>query len=142
MTATRWPSQPTRWLLPAVGILLVTGACGVRPAAREQVRPPESPALIFGIVDASPGCPVERPGHACAPRPVGHARVQARDMRTGAIVSTRTSASGHYSLTLNEGRYVLAVTEEQPLPRCPDVIVAVTSRAPVRADIRCDSGIR
>lgn len=63
-------------------------------------------------------------------------------MRTGATVTTRTNVHGRYSLRLSRGRYVLAVAEKQALPRCPDVIVAVTSAAPVRADIRCDSGIR
>jgi len=73
---------------------------------------------------------------------VGHVRVEARDLRTGLTVSTRTSADGHYALRLGKGRYVLSVAEQKVFPRCPEVIVPVASLAPVRADIRCDSGIR
>jgi hypothetical protein len=73
---------------------------------------------------------------------VGHVRVEARDLRTGVTVSTRTSADGHYSLRLSKGRYVLSVADNEVFPRCPEITVLVASLAPVRADIRCDSGIR
>lgn len=136
--------QSARSLLPAVGIVLVTASCGVRPApsARPPAKPPGSVARVFGVVTASPACPVERPGHACAPRPVGHVRVEARNLRTGLTVSTGTSGGGHYSLRLGKGRYVLSVAATKVFPRCPEVIVAVASLAPVRANLQCDSGIR
>ena len=63
-------------------------------------------------------------------------------MPAGVIVSGRARADGHYSLRLGQGRYVLAALTRQAVPRCPHVPVAVTSPAPVRANINCDSGIR
>jgi hypothetical protein len=98
--------------------------------------------LLSGVVEASPGCPVERQAHPCKPRPVGDVRVEARSLHAGATASTRTSADGQYSLRLRRGRYVLVAMTGQILPRCPHVLVSVTSLAPVRADINCDSGIR
>jgi hypothetical protein len=56
--------------------------------------------------------------------------------------STRTRADGHYSFRLEQGRYVLVAVTRQVVPRCPPVLVSVTSPAPVRANINCDSGIR
>ncbi len=73
---------------------------------------------------------------------MGDVRVEARSLPAGATASTRTRADGHYSLRLRRGRYVLVAMTGQILPRCPHVLVSVTSPAPVRADINCDSGIR
>jgi hypothetical protein len=60
----------------------------------------------------------------------------------GVTASTRTSADGHYALRLRQGRYVLVAMTRQIFPVCPHVHILITSRAPVRADINCDSGIR
>jgi len=73
---------------------------------------------------------------------VGNVRVEARSLPMRVITSTRTSADGHYFLRLRRGRYVLVTMTGQILPRCPRVLIVVTSLAPVRADINCDSGIR
>jgi hypothetical protein len=43
---------------------------------------------------------------------------------------------------VRRGRYVLAAMTGKILTRCPHVHIFVTSLAPVRADINCDSGIR
>jgi hypothetical protein len=95
------------------------------------------------VVEASPGCPVERPSRQCQPRPLGKVRVEARSLPAGVIAGTRTRADdGHYSLRLGKGRYVLVAVTRQVVPRCPRVLVTVTSPAPVRANINCDSGIR
>jgi hypothetical protein len=98
--------------------------------------------LISGVVEASPGCPVERPSRLCKPRPLGEVRVEARSLPAGVTVSTRTRADGHYSFRLGKGRYVLAAVTRQVVPRCPHVLVSVTSPAPVQVNIHCDSGIR
>jgi hypothetical protein len=94
------------------------------------------------MVEARPGCPVERPGRICRPRPVGDVRVEARSVSAGVTASTRTGADGHYTIRVGQGRYVLIAVTKQALPRCPHVVVSVTSPAPVHANIRCDSGIR
>jgi hypothetical protein len=138
----RWFGPQARWLLPAAAIVLVSASCGVRAAGTHPAQPSGPTALISGVVEASPGCPVERPSRLCRPRPLGEIRVQARPLPAGVIASTRTRADGHYSLRLGKGRYVLVAVTRQVVPRCPHVLVAVTSRAPVRANINCDSGIR
>ena len=142
MTRMRWLGPQVRWLLAAVGIVLVSASCGVHPAATGSAQHSGLTALIFGVVQASPGCPVERQDRACEPRLLGGVRVEARSLPAGVTASTRTRADGHYSLRLGKGRYVLAAVTRQVLPRCPHVLVAVASPAPVRANINCDSGIR
>jgi hypothetical protein len=138
----RWLGLPARWLLPAVSLVLVSASCGVRPAATDSTQPSRSTALVFGVLEASPGCPVERPDHGCRPRPLAGVRVEARPVPAGVTASTRTLADGHYSFRLGQGRYVLVAVTRQVVPRCPHVLVSVTSLAPVRANINCDSGIR
>jgi hypothetical protein len=68
VTATlRWLGPRIRWLLPAMGIVLVSASCGVRPAATHPAQPSSATALIFGVVEPSPGCRVERQSRACEP---------------------------------------------------------------------------
>jgi hypothetical protein len=142
MTTTWQPGPRARRLLPVAGLVLLSAACGVHPAATGPAQPSGPTVLLSGVVEASPGCPVERQDHPCNPRPVGDVRVEARSLPAGATASTRTRADGHYSLRLRRGRYVLAAMTGQILPRCPHLLVSVTSLAPVRANINCDSGIR
>jgi hypothetical protein len=139
MTTMRWAG---RWLLSSAGLVLVSASCGVRPAATNPAQPPGSTARVFGVVEAGPGCPVERQGHVCQPRLLGDVRVEARLLPAAVTATTRTGADGHYSFRLAKGRYVLVAATGQVVPRCPDVLVSVTSPAPVRANINCDSGIR
>jgi hypothetical protein len=138
----RWLGPLARWLLPTAALVLVSASCGVHPAAPHPAQPSALTALISGVVEARPGCPVERPSRLCKPRPLGEVRVEARSLPAGVTASTRTRADGHYSFRLGKGRYVLVTVTRQAIPRCPHVLVAVTSRAPVRANIHCDSGIR
>ena len=63
-------------------------------------------------------------------------------MPAGLTATTRTRADGHYAFRLRSGRYVLIAAVRQAIPRCPHVRVSVTSPAPVRVNINCDSGIR
>ena len=138
----RWLGLRARWMLPAVSLVLVSASCGVRPAAPDSTQPSGSTALVSGVVQASPGCPVERQDHPCQPRRLADVRVEARPVPAGMTASTRTRAGGHYSFRLGQGRYVLVAVTRQVVPRCPHVLVSVTSLAPVRANINCDSGIR
>ena len=128
-----------RWLLLAVGLALVSASCGVSSASTESSG---STALVSGVVQASPGCPVEQQSQKCQPRGLGDVRVEARSVPAGVTATTRTSTGGHYSFRLAPGRYVLVAVMGQVVPHCPHVSVSVTSPAPVRADITCDSGIR
>ena len=142
MTTSRWLGPGARWLLPAVGFVLVSASCGMRPAATNPVQQPGSTTLIFGVVEASPGCPVERPDRACQPRLLDGVRVEARPLAAGTSATTRTGAGGRYSFRLAKGRYELVAATGQVVPHCPHIVVSVTTPAPVHADISCDSGIR
>ena len=142
ITTTRWLGPGAQRLLAAVGLVFVSTSCGVHPAATIPAQQSGSTALIFGVVEASPGCPVERQDHACKPRLLGAVRVEARPLPAGVTATTRTRADGQYSFRLARGRYVLVAATGQVVSRCPHVVVSVTSPAPVRADIDCDSGIR
>ena len=94
MTTSRWLGPGARWLLSAVGFVLVSASCGMRPVATNPVQQPGSTALIFGVVEASPGCPVERPDRACQLRVLGGVRVEARPLAAGTTSTTRTGAGG------------------------------------------------
>ena len=130
------------WLPAAAGLALVSVSCGVGPASTESAQPSGSTALISGVVQASPGCPVEQQGHACQSRRLGDVQVEARSLPAGVTARTRTRTDGHYSFRLAPGRYVLVAVTRQVVPNCPHVLVSITSPAPVRANINCDSGIR
>jgi hypothetical protein len=139
---TTWsPRLWARLLPPAAGLVLLSASCGVHQATG-PAQPSGATALLSGIVRAGPSCPVERQGHPCKPRPLSNIRVEARSVPGGVTTSTRTSAAGHYTLRLSQGRYLLVVMTGQVPPRCPHVDISVTPPAPVRADINCDSGIR
>lgn len=142
VTSMRWRGRRARWLLPAVGLAFVSASCGVRPAATGPAQPSGSTALIFGVVQASSGCPVQRQDRLCEPRLLGDVRVEARSLPAGVIASTRTRADGHYSFRLARGRYVVVAVVRQAVPRCPHVLVSLTPPRPVRANISCASGIR
>ena len=47
-------------MLPAVGFVLVSASCGMTPAATNPAQQPGSTALVFGVVEASPGPSVEK----------------------------------------------------------------------------------
>ena len=142
MATMRWFGPQARWLFPTLALVLVSASCGVRPAGTGPAQPPGPVTLVSGVVQARPGCPVERPSRLCKARPLGDVRVEARSLPAGVTASARARADGHYSLRLGQGRYVLVAVTRQVRPRCPHVLVSVTSPAPVRADINCDSGIR
>jgi hypothetical protein len=142
MITMRWFGPQAWWLLPAAVLVLVSASCGVRPTGTGSAQPSGPVTLISGVIEASPGCPVERPSRPCKSRPLGDVRVEARSLPAGETASTRTRDDGHYSFRLGQGRYVLVAVTRQVVPRCPHVLVSVTSAAPVRANINCDSGIR
>lgn len=116
-----------------------TTPAGSGPAA---TRPPGASTVIFGVVQASPACPVDRVYHACRPRPLGDVEVQARSPSAEVMAIALTEADGHYSLRLGPGSYRLSVVITQVFPRCPQVPVSVGSGAAIRANINCDTGLR
>ena len=95
----------------------------------------------YGLVTASPTCPVQRVDDPCPPRPVD-AEIEARDTNGLTKATTHTDDTGHYTLRLDPGRYTLVALTDKVLPTCPQMTVTVTARATTRVDINCDTGIR
>src|SRR4029079_491113 len=122
MTTSRWLCPGACWLLPAVGFVLVSASCGMSPAATSPTQQTGSTTLIFGVVEASPGCPVERPDRACQPRLLDGVRVEARPLAAGTTATTRTGTEGRYSFRLAKGRdELVGATGEGVPPRAQHV---------------------
>ena len=96
---------------------------------------------VYGLVTAGPTCPVEQVGNPCPPRPVS-AEVDVQDVDGHTSASTFTDSAGHYSLSVKPGSYTLVVVTGNSFPRCPREPALITSGAPLRADVSCDTGIR
>lgn len=146
MTTKRGPGQRVRWLLPVVGMVLVSASCGGRPAATPSTEPSHSIssssiALVSGVVTSGSGCPVQRLDSRCEARRLSDVQVEARPLSAGVTARTRTSGDGRYSLRLQQGRYELVVVLGQVVRHCSAVFVSVKSQAPIRVNIYCDTGI-
>ena len=118
------------------------GASSRLSTAASSTPPPPTLAGsgAYGYVTAAPTCPVEHPGQPCPLRPVV-ARIQAR-IKSWTAAATESDSSGRYVLALSPGTYVLTASTAAAYPRCPPVQVSVPAGSPIRADIRCDTGIR
>jgi hypothetical protein len=96
---------------------------------------------VFGIVTAGPTCPVEQVGNPCPPRPVA-AEVDVQDVNGHSAASTRTDGAGRYALSVKPGSYTLVLVTGSTFPRCPSESAVISSSAPLRVDVSCDTGIR
>ena len=72
------------------------------------------------------------------------APAMAIELRSGDAVVARalSAADGAFTLHAPPGRYVLHVAVEGMYPRCEDQDVQVRKGRLVRAELRCDSGMR
>jgi hypothetical protein len=126
----------------AIGIALVSVAgCG---AATTDTTPRETgpsttttPATgTTGVVQASPTCPVQRPGENCArPVSVGTVTVQPGG-QTVALDST-----GAFRLQLARDTYTLTVATNQAMS-CRPTSVTIRADETTTITIDCDTGIR
>jgi len=110
--------------------------------ARQASAPPADSG-ITGVVTLGPMCPVERVGSPCPDRPL-QAEIQVK--RGGDVVQTvRSDASGHFTVNLPPGDYVLVgmpPTPGSPLPLAKSVDVTVRPHQFTQVTIGFDSGIR
>jgi hypothetical protein len=118
----------------------VSIALVVLTSCAEQTSAASTPSGIVGTVVAGPTCPVERPESPCPDRPVGDARVTAKD--DGTTKTTRSDASGAFRLRLKPGTYVVTATSDGLLGGCDEQPVRVAKRRYTRVTITCDTGIR
>jgi len=82
---------------------------------------------------------VERVDQPCPP---GRYRpTSSRDPRRPVVAKTASDATGHYTISLALGDYVLSVVNSR-FSRCTSAIIVVRSGEPTHADIKCDTGIR
>lgn len=123
------PSRLMGWLTCA---LIATGAAAASSGS----------SGVQGTVTLSPSCGgPQREGIACS---APYADVELRLITSaGAVLgSTRTSATGHYQLTVPAGRYRVQVMTPVKITRCPSPEVVVVAKQTSVADIECDSGMR
>ena len=97
---------------------------------------------VTGIVTLGPTCPIEQnpPEERCAPKP--YETVIVITSTEGTHTSTRTDASGKFSITLASGTYTFAPQGGQLLPRCAPQEVRVNASSHQYVQLSCDSGIR
>ena len=110
-------------------------------SALTSTLPKPSGTGIYGLLVASPTCPVERIGQPCPPRPVV-AEIDIRTTDGSTAAFTHTDSAGRYAVSVRPGHYALIVITGATFPRCPSREVTVSSGSPLRADITCDTGIR
>ena len=110
------------------------------PATTVAPLPPSGTG-VYGVVSASPTCPVERIDQPCPPEPLS-LQLNADDSGGHAVATTHTDDAGHYRLSLPPGSYILVAQTSGMFPRCPATPVTVSNGPAVRQDINCDTGIR
>ena len=81
---------------------------------------------MSGVVEAGPRCPVERPTRACRPRPLGHVRIEARSLRTGATAVSGASIV-RQGYVASAGQYLLYPAVQPDAAGNAAMIFALTS---------------
>jgi hypothetical protein len=90
------------------------------------------------------GCPVEREGSPCPPKPIS-ASITVVLAPTGALVAAATSgADGQFRIVLPPGSYVLHAANRTggPYPRSSPVDVEIRAGAYTTITVSFDSGIQ
>lgn len=108
------------------------------PAGTDKIR------LDVSLV-AGPVCPVERnpPDPSCAPRPVEGATIVVRDASGAQVAQLTSDATGHASVDLAPGMYVVEAKPATGLMGTPQpVTVHLTDAASGTVTLTYDTGIR
>lgn len=126
-----------------VSLAVLTGGSGGRGSPLEQAasrgRQPDSG--ITGKVVIGPTCPVERPGRVCV-RPYQATITIRREPKRTLVARVHTSATGHFRIALESGRYLLLPQNHRPYPRSSPQLATVQSHRYTTVLISYDSGIR
>jgi hypothetical protein len=120
-------------------VLLAGGALAFTAALPGSAASPSSG--ISGLVLYGPTCPVQRVGQSCT-RPYEATITVRREPGRRFIARVRSSSSGHFTLRLPPGRYLLVPRSGVPYPRGSSITVVVRRHHYASVTIRYDSGIR
>lgn len=121
------------WVIGLATCAVVVASCGDDG--------PSAPMFsVTGVVEASPTCPVERPGEVCPPAPV-QGKISFTRFDDDVLAMVSSDAQGRFTVQLPAGTYAVGVDTGQVFPTCPPTDVVVTDRA-VELRVECDTGIR
>ena len=121
-------------------LVSLTAACGAYQFPGEQPLPTPSTGTVSGRVVAIPCYPVQKPGDACAGRPVPSLEL---DDLTGGSVAGRavTDSNGSYSVELKPSTYVVRMKTYMRVISGPLNLTVAPGSATI-ANYVLDSGIR
>lgn len=127
--------QVMRTVLAALGLLIVTAACGAYsfPGSTPQT------GTVHGTVRVFPCAPVEQQGQIC--KGLMGRGLELTFTNGGTSTSTTVDANGNYSITLPAATYKVSVKGIARIISGPNP-VTVAAGASVEADYQVDSGIR
>jgi hypothetical protein len=97
---------------------------------------------IDGIVVTGPQCPVERADSPCPDRPLADAHVVVLDSAGDEVASTRSDATGRFTVNVPPGTYALSVLGLEGIQSVKPVDVVVPQGRYVEATVVVDTGIR
>jgi hypothetical protein len=124
-------------------------ASSATPGPSSIPTPPGSPPAGKVRLDVSlisgPVCPVEQnpPDPNCAPRPVAGATIVVRDASGAQVAQLTSDATGHATVDLTPGSYVVEAKPYGGLMGTPEpVTVQLTDAASGKVTLSYDTGIR
>ena len=122
-------------------VLLTLWGCG--SVARLGVPSPTLDSGIDGTTQASPTCPVVRPGNPCPPRAIS-ATVAVLDPSGHEVTRFTSSADGSFHVALAPGAYTLSqpASPSRVLPALRPVSVQVVAGRYTSVVLDFDTGIR
>lgn len=136
----------SRSIIPQTAALLLVIVIAGMLAGCGLSGPGAARGILTGDVVAGPTCPVERvEGPNCAPAPVPNREIQILDANGVVAATTKTDASGHFSVSLPPGAYVLHVAIVRGQIGVSQVTpgnVTVVEGKSVSIKIELDTGIR
>lgn len=103
-------TRNSRFIIPRTAALLVVMVIGGMLVGCGLSGPGAANGTLTGDVVAGPTCPVERVGQSCPPKPVPNREIQILDASGAVAATTKTDASGHFSVSIAPGAYVAHVS--------------------------------
>lgn len=138
-------TRNNRFIIPQTAAFLLVMVIGGILVGCGLSGPGAAHGTLTGDVVAGPTCPVERIGQSCPPAPVPNREIQILDTNGAVVATTKTDASGHFSVSLAPGAYVLHVTivrGQIGLSQVTPGEVTIVEGKSVYIKIELDTGIR